>query len=167
MMTGHEVGAALGVAILTAVSGDLTTRAGLVVAYPRAFEAVLVILGALLVLTLIAVPNGKGSDADHAARTTDTRSKGLSAAELRLTNPRESLGSKGHRPPQRHRHSPRQQTTAGWAGFASLSTVRPGIVGAGCPHHRRTCDHHPGPSGPGKTDGRCRAREIGMGSWGR
>jgi predicted MFS family arabinose efflux permease len=28
MMTGHEVGAALGVAILTVVGGDLTTRAG-------------------------------------------------------------------------------------------------------------------------------------------
>ncbi|WP_218105153.1 MFS transporter [Micromonospora rhizosphaerae] len=66
MMTGHEVGAALGVAILTAVGGDLTSRAGLIAAYPRAFDGVLMILGALLVVTLIAVPNRTGSDAGHA-----------------------------------------------------------------------------------------------------
>ena len=29
MMTGHEIGAALGVAALTAVAGDLTSRSGL------------------------------------------------------------------------------------------------------------------------------------------
>ena len=56
MMTGHEVGAALGVAILTAVGGDLTTRTGLVDAYGRAFVTVLVILAVLMVVTLTAVP---------------------------------------------------------------------------------------------------------------
>ena len=56
MMTGHEVGAALGVAVLTAVGGDLTSRTGLVDAYGRAFVAVLVILAMLMVVTLVAVP---------------------------------------------------------------------------------------------------------------
>jgi EmrB/QacA subfamily drug resistance transporter len=56
MMTGHEVGAALGVATLTAVGGDLTSRAGLVDAYGNAFVAVLVILAVLMVVTLAAVP---------------------------------------------------------------------------------------------------------------
>jgi EmrB/QacA subfamily drug resistance transporter len=59
MMTGHEVGAALGVAVLTAVGGDLTSQAGLVDAYGRAFVAVLVILALLLVVTLVAVPRKK------------------------------------------------------------------------------------------------------------
>ncbi len=56
MMTGHEVGAALGVAVLTAVGGDLTSRTGLVDAYGRSFVAVLAILGVLMVVTLAAVP---------------------------------------------------------------------------------------------------------------
>lgn len=56
MMTGHEVGAALGVAILTAVGGDLTSRAGVVDAYGRAFVAVLAILVVLMVVTLVALP---------------------------------------------------------------------------------------------------------------
>ncbi|HEX8347502.1 MAG TPA: MFS transporter [Actinoplanes sp.] len=52
MMTGHEVGAALGVAMLTAVGGDLTTRSGLIAGYPDAF---LFVTGALLALL---VPTG-------------------------------------------------------------------------------------------------------------
>ena len=56
MMTGHEVGAALGVAILTAIGGDLVTDTGLVDAVTRAFLAIVVALGALLVITLAAVP---------------------------------------------------------------------------------------------------------------
>ncbi len=56
MMTGHEVGAALGVALLTAVGGDLTSRVGLMDAYGRAFVAVLAILAVLMVVTLVAVP---------------------------------------------------------------------------------------------------------------
>jgi EmrB/QacA subfamily drug resistance transporter len=60
MMTGHEVGAALGVAVLTAVGGDLTTRAGLVAGHPDAFLAVALILLALLVPTAL-VPRRAGS----------------------------------------------------------------------------------------------------------
>jgi EmrB/QacA subfamily drug resistance transporter len=56
MMTGHEVGAALGVAILSAVGGDLTADAGLIEAFDRAFVGVLVGLAALMVITLLAVP---------------------------------------------------------------------------------------------------------------
>jgi EmrB/QacA subfamily drug resistance transporter len=56
MMTGHEVGAALGVATLTAVAGDLTTRAGLVDAYPHVFAAVAVAMVALSAFVAVAVP---------------------------------------------------------------------------------------------------------------
>jgi hypothetical protein len=59
MMTGHEIGAALGVAGLTAVAGDLATRAGLVDGYGRAFVATAVVLAGLFLLTLLAVPGGK------------------------------------------------------------------------------------------------------------
>jgi hypothetical protein len=55
-MTGHEVGAALGVAVLTAVGGDLTTDGGLVDAVGRAFVAIVVALAGLMVITLAAVP---------------------------------------------------------------------------------------------------------------
>jgi predicted MFS family arabinose efflux permease len=58
MMTGHEIGAALGVAALTALAGDLTTRAGLVAGYGRAFAATAAVLAALFLLTLLAVPRG-------------------------------------------------------------------------------------------------------------
>lgn len=53
MMTGHEVGAAMGVALVTVVAGDLTTRAGLVSGYADAFVAVAVLLLALLVPTAL------------------------------------------------------------------------------------------------------------------
>jgi EmrB/QacA subfamily drug resistance transporter len=56
MMTGHEVGAALGVAALSTVVGDLTTRGGLIEGYSQAFTAVLVGIGVLLVVTLLALP---------------------------------------------------------------------------------------------------------------
>ncbi len=59
MMTGHEVGAALGVAVLTAVAGDLTSRSGLISGFGDAFVAAAIGLGALFVLTLIAVPGTK------------------------------------------------------------------------------------------------------------
>jgi predicted MFS family arabinose efflux permease len=64
MMTGHEIGAALGVAALTAVAGDLTTRSGLVNGFGDAFVAAAIGLGALFVLTLLAVPGTK-VDAGH------------------------------------------------------------------------------------------------------
>jgi EmrB/QacA subfamily drug resistance transporter len=59
MMTGHEIGAALGVAALTAVAGDLTTRAGIISGFGDAFFAAAIGLGALFVLTVLAVPGGK------------------------------------------------------------------------------------------------------------
>lgn len=63
MMTGHEVGAALGVASLTAVGGDLTTRAGLVAGYPDAFVFVAGLLLALLVPTCLVPGRGAGGSA--------------------------------------------------------------------------------------------------------
>jgi EmrB/QacA subfamily drug resistance transporter len=63
MMTGHEIGAALGVAGLTAVAGSLATRAGLVEGFGRAFVATAVVLAVLFVLTLLAVPGGKPAGA--------------------------------------------------------------------------------------------------------
>jgi EmrB/QacA subfamily drug resistance transporter len=68
MMTGHEVGAALGVAVLTAVAGDLTTRAGLVAGHGEAFVAVAAILLGLLVpaaLTPKKVAHGAGHGHGH------------------------------------------------------------------------------------------------------
>ncbi|MGY1631040.1 MFS transporter [Geodermatophilus sp. SYSU D01186] len=59
MMTGHEIGAALGVAALTAVAGTLATSAGLIDGYARAFQLTAGILAALLLLTALAVPVGK------------------------------------------------------------------------------------------------------------
>jgi hypothetical protein len=59
MMTGHEIGAALGVAGLTALAGDLTTSAGLVDGYGRAFVATAAVLAGLFVLTALAVPGGR------------------------------------------------------------------------------------------------------------
>lgn len=60
MMTGHEVGAALGVAMLSTVGGDLTTVGGLLDAYPKAFSALTVALAALMLLAVIAVPRRAG-----------------------------------------------------------------------------------------------------------
>jgi len=48
MMTGHEVGAAIGVAALTAVAGEVTTRAGLIAGYPDAFWCIAAAMVALL-----------------------------------------------------------------------------------------------------------------------
>jgi EmrB/QacA subfamily drug resistance transporter len=53
MMTGHEIGAALGVAALTAVAGDLTTRAGIIAGTHDAFLAVAIGLAALLLPTAL------------------------------------------------------------------------------------------------------------------
>ena len=65
MMTGHEIGAALGVAALTAVAGDLATSAGLVDGYaPRLRPSPPAILAALLLLTCVTVPRGKPAG-DH------------------------------------------------------------------------------------------------------
>jgi len=53
MMTGHEIGAALGVAALTAIAGDLTTRTGIVDGSQDAFLAVAIGLVTLLVPTFL------------------------------------------------------------------------------------------------------------------
>ncbi|MGY1623934.1 MFS transporter [Geodermatophilus sp. SYSU D00965] len=66
MMTGHEIGAAVGVAALTAIAGDLATSTGLVDGYGRAFTATAGVLGALFILTLFAVPAGKPAVGAHA-----------------------------------------------------------------------------------------------------
>ena len=58
MMTGHEIGAALGVAGLTAIAGDLATSTGLVDGYGRALTATAVVLGTLFLRTALAVPGG-------------------------------------------------------------------------------------------------------------
>ena len=67
LMTGHEVGAALGVAGLTAIAGNLTTHGGLISGYGQAFVAAAVVLAALFVLALLAVPTGSpaGAAAGH------------------------------------------------------------------------------------------------------
>jgi EmrB/QacA subfamily drug resistance transporter len=72
MMTGHENGAALGVAALTAVAGDLTTRAGIITGTHDAFLAVVIGLVALLVPTALlpshdpnAVAAGHGHGHGH------------------------------------------------------------------------------------------------------
>lgn len=56
MMTGHEVGAALGVATLTAIAGDLTTKAGLVDGFPRVFVAIAIGMVALSAFAAVVVP---------------------------------------------------------------------------------------------------------------
>jgi hypothetical protein len=53
MMTGHEIGAALGVAALTAVAGDLTTRAGIITGTHDAYLAVAIGLAVLLLPTAL------------------------------------------------------------------------------------------------------------------
>jgi hypothetical protein len=65
MMTGHEIGAALGVAALTAVAGNLATRFGLVAGYANAFHATAAALAGLFLLTLVAVPNDKPQHGGH------------------------------------------------------------------------------------------------------
>ena len=53
MMTGHEVGAAIGVAALTAVAGQVTTRAGLIDGYPDAFWCIAAAMVVLLIPTAL------------------------------------------------------------------------------------------------------------------
>jgi hypothetical protein len=60
MMTGHEVGAALGVASLTAIAGDLTTRSGLIDAYPTVFTAIAIAMVALSAFAAFALPRQQG-----------------------------------------------------------------------------------------------------------
>ncbi len=67
LMTGHEVGAALGVAVLSAVAGtagNLTATAGVVDAYGRGSTAITVIAVVFAVLAAVWMPAGK-ADAGH------------------------------------------------------------------------------------------------------
>ncbi len=65
MMTGHEIGAALGVAALTAVAGDLTTRAGIITGTHDAFWAVAIGLVALLLPTALLPAHDPAAAASH------------------------------------------------------------------------------------------------------
>jgi EmrB/QacA subfamily drug resistance transporter len=60
LMTGHEVGAALGVASFTAVAGALVTSTDITNAYPRALTAAWILLLGLAAFALVAVPTGAG-----------------------------------------------------------------------------------------------------------
>ena len=67
LMTGHEVGAALGVAVLSAVAGtagSLTTASGVVGAYGRGSLAIAVAATAFAALAAAWMPRGK-ADAAH------------------------------------------------------------------------------------------------------
>jgi hypothetical protein len=67
LMTGHEVGAALGVATLAAVAGDLTTRAGLVDGFPHVFAVLAVAMLALAGFAALAVPRQHADATAHHA----------------------------------------------------------------------------------------------------
>ena len=67
LMTGHEVGAALGVAVLSAIAataGNLTAASGVVDAYSRGSVAITAIALFFAALTVIRMPAGK-ADAAH------------------------------------------------------------------------------------------------------
>ena len=67
LMTGHEIGAALGVAVLSAVAGtagNLTAASGVVEAYGRGSVAVTVTAVVVAVLAAVWMPKGK-ADAAH------------------------------------------------------------------------------------------------------
>ena len=65
LMTGHEIGAALGVAILSAVAstaGTLTTAAGAADAYSRGFLGAAVMAAAVAVFALVRMPATRAAD---------------------------------------------------------------------------------------------------------
>lgn len=66
LMTGHEIGAALGVASLAAVAGDLTLRAGLIDAIPRVFMVVVLAMVALAAFAAVAIPRQQAGATHHA-----------------------------------------------------------------------------------------------------
>ena len=60
LMTGHEVGAALGVAVLSALAataGSLTTPAGVAAGFSRGFLAAAAIAALLAVVALVRMPS--------------------------------------------------------------------------------------------------------------
>ena len=67
LMTGHEVGAALGVAVLSAVAGtagNLTAASGVVEAYSRGSMAITAIAVVFAAVAAVWMPAGK-ADAAH------------------------------------------------------------------------------------------------------
>ena len=71
LMTGHEVGAALGVAVLSAVAtsaGSLTSSAGIVAGYSRGFTAAAIIAGFIAIVAAMrmsAAPVAAGGQGMH------------------------------------------------------------------------------------------------------
>lgn len=65
LMTGHEVGAALGVAVLSAVAttaGTLTSPAGVVAGFSRAFVAAAIVAVLLAVVAFVRMPSTRVTD---------------------------------------------------------------------------------------------------------
>jgi hypothetical protein len=68
LMTGHEVGAALGVAVLSAVAtsaGSLTSPAGVVVGFSRGFVAAAVVAVLVAVTALLKMPSARATSDAH------------------------------------------------------------------------------------------------------
>jgi EmrB/QacA subfamily drug resistance transporter len=68
LMTGHEVGAALGVAVISAVAtsaGVLTTAEGAAAAFSRGFMGAAAIAAAFAVFALLRMPATRGSGGGH------------------------------------------------------------------------------------------------------
>lgn len=65
MMTGHEVGAALGVATLTSIAGDIATRGGLMDAFPHVFTVLAIAMLGLAAFAAVAVPRQHPGAAAH------------------------------------------------------------------------------------------------------
>lgn len=65
MMTGHEVGAALGVATLSSIAGDIATRGGLIDAFPHVFTVLAVAMLGLAAFAAVAVPRQHPDAAAH------------------------------------------------------------------------------------------------------
>jgi EmrB/QacA subfamily drug resistance transporter len=57
MMTAHEIGAALGVAVVSAVATGATAASGFVQGYPDALVAAAVLAGFLVLMSLLVVPS--------------------------------------------------------------------------------------------------------------
>ena len=96
MMTGHEVGAALGVAALSAIAtsaGALTTASGAADAFSRGALAAAVIAAVLAAFAVVRMPATRGGRRPHAhALTRRVRGSGFltepSPRSARLRDPR-------------------------------------------------------------------------------
>ncbi len=75
LMTGHEIGAALGVAVLSAVAstaGSLTTTAGAADAFSRGFVGAAVMGGVVAVYALLRMPATKATGGGQCTCTDST-----------------------------------------------------------------------------------------------